>query len=118
MRKDDLSPAIAAYEDYLVIVAGRELTRAKARAEAQAEIVEETPSSQEQQQLLLRYSELLGTFPERVAASRRKDMERGKRIIPDYERTHAAPEDEQILQQFRLEIDKEREQIENRLNTR
>ena len=107
MRGEDLAPAIAAYEEYLSVVEGRELTREKA--------TDNSPVTAAQRQLLLRYIEILGAYPERATASRRKDMDRGIRIIPDYECTHQPPEEEPLLQEFRLETAKEREQAKDML---
>jgi len=114
MHGDDRAPAIAAYEDYLRLVEGRELTRAERSKDPPATAT----VTSEQHHLLLRYIEILSDFPERVAVSRRKDMQRGKKIIPDYECTHQAPEDEPLLQELRLEIEKELEQAALVLNSR
>lgn len=112
MKGEDRKPAVAAYEDYLTVVDGRSLTQALRNKDA-AE-----PVSADQERLLLQYIEVLSTFPERIAASRRKDMERGKKIIPDYECTHQPPEAEPLLQEIRLEIEQELEQVTQLLNNR
>lgn len=112
MKGEDRKPAIEAYEDYLTVVEGRSLTQALRNKVATERV------SADQQQLLLQYIEVLSTYPERIAASRRKDMERGKKIIPDYECTHQPPEDEPLLQEIRLEIEQELEQVTQLLNNR
>lgn len=105
MRGDDLAPAIAAYEDYLTVVEGRELAQEKA--------ADHSSLTAEQRQLFLRYIDILGLLPERAAASRRKDMDRGMRIIPDYGSTHLPPEQEPLLQEFQLEVARELEQAKD-----